>query len=104
MDATASRVTYPLAGLIRTHLLLRGQAGRDQHDADRRRQDPSLRAGFGLRAVARHRSSWGLRQFRERLLRTAARVVKQASRLIFLVAGSVAEDRQCLWRWQKVNR
>lgn len=39
----ASRVTYPLADLIRTHLLLLGQGWRDQDDADRLRHDPSLR-------------------------------------------------------------
>lgn len=39
----ASRVTYPLADLIRTHLLLLGQGWRDQDDADRLRQDPALR-------------------------------------------------------------
>jgi len=37
----ASRVTYPLADLIRTHLLLLGQGWRDQDDADRLRQDPA---------------------------------------------------------------
>jgi len=45
----ASRVTYPLADLIRTHLLLLGQGWRDQDDADRLRDDPSLRVA---------RSSW----------------------------------------------
>lgn len=38
-----NRVTYPLAGLLRIHLLLMGQGWRDQADADRLRQDPSLR-------------------------------------------------------------
>ena len=37
------RVTYPLADLVRTHLLLLGQGWRDQDDADRLRQDPALR-------------------------------------------------------------
>lgn len=41
---------------------------------------------------------WSLRRFRERLLRAAARVVKQARRLTFIVAWSVAEDWQRLWR------
>ena len=39
----ARRVTYPLPDLIRTHLLLLGQGWRDQDDADRLRDDPSLR-------------------------------------------------------------
>ena len=39
----ARRVTYPLADMIRTHLLLLGQGWRDQDDADRLREDPSLR-------------------------------------------------------------
>ncbi|GAB4114201.1 MAG: hypothetical protein Tsb0027_02490 [Wenzhouxiangellaceae bacterium] len=39
----ASRVTYPLADLLRTHLLLLGQGWCDQDDADRLRHDPSLR-------------------------------------------------------------
>src|SRR5690625_3485722 len=38
-----SRVTYPLADLIRTHLMLLGQGWRDQDDADRLRLDPALR-------------------------------------------------------------
>lgn len=41
---------------------------------------------------------WSLRRFRERLLRAAARVVKKARRLTFIVAWSVAEDWQRLWR------
>jgi len=38
-----TRIIYPLADLIRIHLLLMGQGWRDQDDADRLRQDPSLR-------------------------------------------------------------
>ena len=41
---------------------------------------------------------WSLRRFRERLLRAAARVVKQSRRLTFIVAWSVAEDCERLWR------
>ena len=40
---------------------------------------------------------WSLRRFRERLLRAAARVVKQSRRLTFIVAWSAAEDWQRLW-------
>lgn len=36
-------ITYPLADLLRTHLLLLGQGWKDQDDADRLRQDPGLR-------------------------------------------------------------
>lgn len=36
-------ITYTLAELLRTHLLLLGQGWRDQDDADRLRQDPGLR-------------------------------------------------------------
>ncbi|MBT4789106.1 MAG: IS1380 family transposase, partial [Gammaproteobacteria bacterium] len=36
-------ITYPLADLLRTHLLLLGQGWRDQDDAGRLRQDPALR-------------------------------------------------------------
>src|SRR5699024_5334875 len=38
-----SRVTYPLADLIRTHLLLLGQGWRDRDDADRLRLGAALR-------------------------------------------------------------
>ena len=36
-------ITYPLADLLRTNLLLLGQGWRDQDDAERLRDDPSLR-------------------------------------------------------------
>ena len=36
-------ITYPLADLLRTNLLLLGQGSRDQDDADRLRHDPSFR-------------------------------------------------------------
>ena len=36
---------YPMAELLRTHLLLLGQGWRDQDDADRQRCDPSFRVG-----------------------------------------------------------
>ena len=36
-------ITYPLADLLRTNLLLLGQGWRDQDDADRLRDDPSFR-------------------------------------------------------------
>ena len=36
-------ITYPLADLLRTSLLMLGQGWRDQDDADRLRHDPSLR-------------------------------------------------------------
>ena len=36
-------ITYPLADLLRTNLLLLGQGWRDQDDADRLRHDPSFR-------------------------------------------------------------
>ena len=36
-------IRYPLSDLLRTQLLLLGQGWRDQSDADRLRQDPSLR-------------------------------------------------------------
>ena len=42
------RVTYPLAELVRTHLLLLGQSWRDQDDADRLRQGPALRVAVIL--------------------------------------------------------
>src|SRR5690625_7904946 len=45
-----SRVTYPLADLIRTHLMLLGQAWRYQHDADRLRLDPALSVGHSSSA------------------------------------------------------
>ena len=38
-----SSIRYPLSDLLRTRLLLLGQGWRDQSDADRLRQDPSLR-------------------------------------------------------------
>ena len=40
-----SSIRYPLSDLLRTRLLLLGQGWRDQSDADRLRQDPSLRRG-----------------------------------------------------------
>jgi hypothetical protein len=46
-------ITYPLAELLRTHLLLLGQGWRDQDDADRLRQDPGLRvANSAFRGIA----------------------------------------------------
>ena len=39
----ANTITYPLADLLRTNLLLLGQGWRDQDDADRLRHDPSFR-------------------------------------------------------------
>ena len=36
---------YPMAQLLRTHLLLLGRGWRDQDDADRQRCDPSFRVG-----------------------------------------------------------
>ncbi len=36
-------ITYPLADLLRTSLLMLGQGWRDQDDADRLRHDPSFR-------------------------------------------------------------
>ena len=36
-------ITYPLADLLRTNLLMLGQGWRDQYDADRLRHDPSFR-------------------------------------------------------------
>jgi len=47
---------------------------------------------------------WSLRRFRERLLRAAARVVKKGRRLTFVVAWSVAEDWQKLWRQLQRHR
>ena len=38
-------IRYPLEELLRTQLLLMGQGWRDQDDADRLRDDPSLRVG-----------------------------------------------------------
>jgi len=49
-----SLVTYPLADLLRTHLLLLGQGWRDQDDADRLRQDPALRVSNSLSEALRH--------------------------------------------------
>ena len=45
----ASRVTYPVGDLVRTHLLLLGQGWRDQDDADRLREEPSLRVARSSR-------------------------------------------------------
>ncbi len=45
-------ITYPLAELLRTHLLLLGQGWRDQDDADRLRQDPGLRVSSSGRRGA----------------------------------------------------
>ena len=42
-------VSYPLADLLRTNLLLLGQGWRDQDDADRLRDDPSLRVANDTR-------------------------------------------------------
>ena len=42
-------ITYPLADLLRTSLLLLGQGWRDQDDADRLRHDPSLRVANDTR-------------------------------------------------------
>lgn len=42
-------ITYPLADLVRTHLLLLGQGWRDQDDADRLRADPALRVAQSTR-------------------------------------------------------
>ncbi len=46
------RVTYPLADLLRTSLLLLGQGWRDQDDADALRYDAGLRlAASGARGT-----------------------------------------------------
>ena len=42
-------IHYPLSDLLRTRLLLLGQGWRDQSDADRLRQDPSLRVASRTR-------------------------------------------------------
>ena len=42
-------ITYPLADLLRTSLLLLGQGWRDQDDADRLRHDPSFRVANDTR-------------------------------------------------------
>ena len=42
-------IRYPLSDLLRTRLLLLGQGWRDQSDADRLRQDPSLRVASRTR-------------------------------------------------------
>ena len=42
-------ITYPLADLLRTNLLLLGQGWRDQDDADRLRHDPSFRVASDSR-------------------------------------------------------
>ena len=42
-------ITYPLADLLRTNLLLLGQGWRDQDDADRLRDDPSFRVASDSR-------------------------------------------------------
>ena len=44
-----SSIRYPLSDLLRTRLLLLGQGWRDQSDADRLRQDPSLRVASETR-------------------------------------------------------
>ena len=44
-------IHYPLSDLLRTRLLLLGQGWRDQSDADRLRQDPSLRVASESRRV-----------------------------------------------------
>ena len=49
-------ITYPLADLLRTNLLLLGQSWRDQDDADRLRHDPSFRVA-GVSAAAPPRLS-----------------------------------------------
>ena len=45
-------ITYPLADLLRTNLLLLGQGWRDQDDADRLRDDPSFRVARATAAAA----------------------------------------------------
>ena len=45
----SSSIRYPLSDLLRTRLLLLGQGWRDQSDADRLRQDPSLRVASRAR-------------------------------------------------------
>ena len=45
-------VSYPLADLLRTNLLLLGRGWRDQDDADRLRHDPSLRVANDTRRGA----------------------------------------------------
>ena len=52
-------ITYPLADLLRTSLLLLGQGWRDQDDADRLRHDPSLRVANDTRPRRRRA---GIRQ------------------------------------------
>ncbi|MDE0332834.1 MAG: transposase, partial [Nitrospinae bacterium] len=42
-------ITYPLADLLRTSVLLLGQGWRDQDDADRLRHDPSFRVANDTR-------------------------------------------------------
>ena len=44
-----SSIRYPPSDLLRTRLLLLGQGWRDQSDADRLRQDPSLRVASQTR-------------------------------------------------------
>ena len=60
-----SSIRYPLSDLLRTGLLLLGQGWRDQSDADRLRQDPSLRvASQTRRGTAAWRRARGWRHSR----------------------------------------
>ena len=66
-----SSIRYPLSDLLRTRLLLLGHGWRDQSDADRLRQDPSLRV--------------------------ASRALRQGRRLIFVISQG-ATDWKRLWK------
>ena len=114
-----SSIRYPLSDLLRTRLLLLGQGWRDQSDADRLRQDPSLRvASQTRRGTAALEEGHGLasQPTLSRLLDTLSReenlpvlhqaVTELACRRIEMIEGRRRKrgkknggKRRCTWTW-----
>ena len=118
-----SSIRYPLSDLLRTRLLLLGQGWRDQSDADRLRQDPSLRvASQTRRGTAALEEGHGLasQPTLSRLLDTLSReenlpvlhqaVTELACRRIEMIEGRGENGgkrphgrrdgkRRCTWTW-----
>ena len=118
-----SSIRYPLSDLLRTRLLLLGQGWRDQSDADRLRQDPSLRvASQTRRGTAALEEGQGLasQPTLSRLLDTLSReenlsvlhqaVTELACRRIEMIEGRRRKrgkrphgrrdgKRRCTWTW-----
>ena len=119
-----SSIRYPLSDLLRTRLLLLGQGWRDQSDADRLRQDPSLRvASQTRRGTAALEEGQGLasQPTLSRLLDTLSReenlpvlhqaVTELACRRIEMIEGrrrkrgektprkKRRKKRRCTWTW-----